>query len=501
MPCYSSPEILALQEISTILISEKEVKNILDGVLQVLHKRLCMIRGTFTLLRKEELSIEVSHGLGDNEKKRGKYHLGEGITGHVAATGISHIIADISQEERFLNKTKTRPISEKIAFICVPIKRLGQVIGTLSIDSQADSPEKLESNKQFLEIVGNITAEALFSCQKEHEERQSLLEENQILRSRLEGNPGELVGNSRPMIQVFELIHQVAPSQATVLLRGSSGTGKEVAARALVKHSKRASKPFIALNCAALPENLIESELFGHEKGAFTGAITQRIGRVEAAEGGTLFLDEIGDLSPATQVKLLRLIQEKTFSRIGSNKELPANVRFIAATSRNLEALMSQGLFREDLYYRLNIFPIVLPDLCKRQSDILLLAEHFIEKHKLRYEKNITCLSPLAIDRLLTYSWPGNVRELENCMERAVLTCSSETIHAHHLPPSLQKVSAETEKPAPTNLYDKLEHYERDLILQALEAQEGKLSASARALGISPRMLHYKLKKLGLSPE
>ena len=247
-----------------------------------------------------------------------------------------------------------------------------------------------------------------------------------------------MVGNCREMQIVYEQLHQVAPSDATVLIRGGSGTGKEMIARAIVNLSARKDKPFITLNCAALPENLVESELFGHEKGAFTGAMARRIGRAEAADGGTLFLDEIGDLTMQTQVKLLRFLQERTFSRVGSNEEIHADVRFLAATSRNLEELMAQGKFREDLYYRLNIFPIVMPDLAKRKSDIILLAEHFIDKFNLKYGKKITRLSTTAINLLMSYHWPGNVRELENCMERAVLTAKDECVHSFNLPPSLQ---------------------------------------------------------------
>lgn len=492
-------EIEVLKEISAILVNERHVKVLLEQVLAVLHRRMGMLRGTIALLHGEELSIEVSHGLGEGEKQRGRYHLGEGITGHVAQTGVAQIIPDISQDKRFLNRTGTREKAHNIAFICVPIKRAGKLIGTLSIDRQQSDASELGNDKQLLEIVGNMTADAAFTCHREFEEKEFLREENRQLRSLLHGNPGDLVGTSKAMRHVFELIHQVAPSDATVLIRGSSGTGKEVVACALVELSKRSKAPFIAVNCAALPEGLIESELFGHEKGAFTGAIGRRVGRVEAAEGGTLFLDEIGDLTPMTQVKLLRLIQERTYSRVGSNQELRANVRFLAATSRPLEELMRQQLFREDLYYRLNIFPIVMPDLQRRQSDIILLAEHFMVKYNACYEKNVGRLSPSVIERLLAYAWPGNVRELENCLERAILTTSGETIHLCNLPPSLQSMDVFATEPVIRGaLPHKLAVYERELIAQALENQSGNLSAAARELGISPRVMHYKVHKLGL---
>jgi Nif-specific regulatory protein len=304
------------------------------------------------------------------------------------------------------------------------------------------------------------------------------------------------------MQQIYEQVRQVAPSDATVLIRGGSGTGKEMIARAIVNLSERKDKPFITLNCAALPENLVESELFGHEKGAFTGAVNRRIGRAEAADGGTLFLDEIGDLTMQTQVKLLRFLQERTFSRVGSNEELHSDVRFLAATSRNLEELISQGKFREDLFYRLNIFPITMPDLAKRKSDIILLAEHFIEKMNLRYNKKVARLSTTAINLLMSYHWPGNVRELENCIERAVLTATDDCVHSYNLPPSLQtslsvgSVDVSGAKIAPLDVM--MNNYEREIITEAIKRNNGNLSAAGRDLGVSPRMMNYRMNKLGI---
>jgi Nif-specific regulatory protein len=306
------------------------------------------------------------------------------------------------------------------------------------------------------------------------------------------------------MQKIYDLIRQVAPSNATVLIRGSSGTGKELVANAIYKLSPRLDKPFIALNCAALPESLVESELFGHEKGSFTGAVNTRIGRVEAANKGTLFLDEIGDLTPQTQVKLLRFIQERTFSRVGSNEELKSDVRLLAATSRDLEELMAQGKFREDLYYRLNIFPITIPDLAKRRCDIILLAEHFIQKLNLRYGKTVQRLSTPAINMLMIYHWPGNVRELENCIERAVLTSSDDCIHSYNLPPSLQTGASndsELLKDGNASFNILVESFERELIVEALKKNNGNMSAAGRTLGLSPRVMHYKINRLAIEPD
>ncbi len=497
-------EITVLQEISSAIVHERNADALLNKVLDVLNRRMGMLRGTFTLLQGDTLTIEASQGLDENEKQLGRYHIGEGITGHVAETGRPHLIPDIRRDSRFLNRTKSRDSKEPVAFICVPIIHLEQVVGTLSIDRRIAPDTDLENDMALLEIIGNITAEAVSVAQKEHEERENLLEENRKLRRMLAENPGEMVGNCRAMQQVYELVRQVAPSDATVLIRGSSGTGKELVARAIVNLSPRREKPFVCLNCAALPENLVESELFGHEKGAFTGATGRRIGRAEAADGGTLFLDEIGDLSLQTQVKLLRFIQERTFSRVGSNAELRSNVRFLAATSRNLEELMSKKLFREDLYYRLNIFPISMPDLSKRKSDIILLAEHFIEKMNVKYGKKVSRLSTPAINMLMAYHWPGNVRELENCIERAVLTAQDECIHGYNLPPSLQtgkESGTELLPDGKASLNTLVDSYERELIVEALKRNSGNMSAAARDLGLSPRVIHYKIGRLGITPE
>lgn len=493
-------EIAVLQEISSAVVHERDVEALLNKILAVLHKRMGMLRGTFTLRQGDILSIEASHGLDEQERQRGRYHIGEGITGHVAERGIPHIVPDISKDKRFLNRTGTRTGQGPIAFICVPIVHLEQVIGTLSIDRQVDGDTDLARDCKLLEIVGNIAAEAVAACIKAREERESLLEENRQLRSMLANAPGGLIGNSPAMAAVYEQIRQAAPSDATILIRGKSGTGKELVARAIVQLSPRANKPFVALNCAALPENLVESELFGHEKGAFTGAVSRRVGRAELADGGTLFLDEVGDLSLSAQAKLLRFIQERTFSRVGSSRELHADVRFLAATSRDLEDLMAQKLFREDLYYRLNIFPIYMPDLAERQGDIVQLAEHFIRRMNARYNKTIKGVSASAVNLLTSYHWPGNVRELENCIERAVLTCTGDCIHSCNLPPSLQN-SGDTPRSASAtgrSLKSMLESCERELIVDALRQNQGNMSAAARALGISPRVMHYKIAKLNI---
>ena len=495
-------KIAVLKDISTAIVHEKNIPVLLNKILAALRQRMEFARGTFTFLDKNVYRIGASIGLSDEGREKGVYLPGEGVTGQVAQSGLSQIVPDISVDKRFLNRTGAHDTSKKTAFICVPIIHLENVIGTLSVDRIVAKGVELEQDMLFLEIVGNIAAEAVAAAVKEHEEKQSLLDENRRLRSMLTGNT-TLIGNSKSMEEIHRLIGQVAPSDATVLLRGSSGTGKELVARAIVKLSSRKNKPFIAFNCAAIPENLVESELFGHEKGAFTGAAQRRIGRAEAADGGTLFLDEVGDLSLMAQVKLLRLIQERTFSRVGSSSELSVNVRFLAATSRDLEKLIAEGKFREDLYYRLNIFPINMPDLVSRKSDIVLLAEHFIEKHNLRYNKNVTRLSTPAINMLMAYHWPGNVRELENCIERAVLTVTDDCIRSYNLPPSLQTgqtSGTELIKTDKASFSTMVDSFERELIVEALKRSNGNMSAAARELDLSPRVIHYKVNRLGIIP-
>ena len=503
-----SPQLLVIQKISSVITRERDVEALLESVLDILESDMGMIRGTFALLYGDTLRIEVSRGLAETEKKLGHYRIGEGITGHVAETGHSHVIPDLRSDSRFLNRTGARHYTEQVAFLCVPLVHHEKVIGTLSIDRPVLPDTDLDSDVAFLEIIANITADAAAACVEIHDERESLLEENRKLRSMLQKAPGKMIGNCREMQLVYEQLRQVAPSDATVLIRGASGTGKELLARAIVELSARKDKPFITLNCAALPENLVESELFGHEKGAFTGAVSRRIGRAEAADGGTLFLDEIGDLTMQTQVKLLRFLQERTFSRVGSNEELHSNVRFLAATSRNLEELMEKKLFREDLYYRLNIFPIMMPPLAQRKSDIILLAEYFIENLNVKYNKAIRKLSPGAIHLLMNYSWPGNVRELENCMERAVLTATDDCVHGHNLPPSLQAVRNTAATPGGLNLGDDsttlevlLANYEREILQDAIRRNDGNLSAAGRKLGLSPRMMNDRMNRLGLKKE
>ena len=310
-----------------------------------------------------------------------------------------------------------------------------------------------------------------------------------------------IISASRRMEEALNLVKRVAPSPATVLILGESGTGKELIARAIHYSSPRADKPLVKVNCAALPENLLESELFGHEKGAFTGAVGRRIGRFEQADQGTVFLDEIGDLSPSLQSKLLRVLQEREFERVGSSQTLKADVRVIAATNRNLEEAIRKGTFREDLYYRLNVVTLSLPPLRERKEDIPPLIEHFLKKYSRENQKPVVSLSKEAKDLLMNYHYPGNIRELENIMERAVVLSRGDSITTQEMPLNLRESKVEDlmkEAAGGRSLRETLEEIERLRITQALEKSHGVQTKAAEELGISERVLRYKMKKYGI---
>jgi Nif-specific regulatory protein len=412
------------------------------------------------------------------------------------------VIPRISEEPMFLNRTGARRQLRKqdIAFICVPIKKGNEVFGTLSCDRLFSDEVSLEEDVRLLTIIASMIAQAVNLRRTFLEERQRLLAENVRLQEELRDrfHPSNIIGASQAMQSVYDLIAQVSKSNTTVLIRGESGTGKELVAHAIHYNSLRTNKPFVKVNCAALPETILESELFGHEKGAFTGAVSMRKGRFEQADSGTIFLDEVGDFSPATQIKLLRVIQEREFERVGGNSTIKVDVRIIAATNRDLEQLIETNRFRQDLYYRLNVFPIHIPPLRERRTDILLLANHFVEKYA--SDKNtIKRISTPAIDMMMSYHWPGNVRELENCIERASLLSTDGVIHGHHLPPTLQTAEASGTTFKGT-LDAMLDNTERELLLDALKSARGNKAKAARLLGISERIMGLRVCKHGINP-
>jgi Nif-specific regulatory protein len=499
-------ELSLLFEISQTLEKSLDLREVVGPLLRAMASKMGMMRGTLTLLNREtgEIAIEQAYGLSESQRERGKYKLGEGITGKVIQTGKPAVIPRISEEPLFLNRTGAREDLKKrdISFICVPIKLGKESIGALSVDRLFGDTVSLKEDLRLLSIISSMIGQAVRLRQQMRTERTQLLEENIHLKEQLQDRfrPANIIGNSNVMQAVYDLIAQVSKSNTTVLIRGESGTGKELVANAIHYNSLRVSKPFIKVNCAALPETVIESELFGHEKGAFTGAVGQRKGRFELAHGGTIFFDEVGDLSPATQIKFLRVLQEKEFERVGGIATVKTDVRVIAATNRNLKTLVEEEKFREDLYYRLNVFPIYMPPLRERKTDILLLADYFVEKYSKANHKNICRISTPAIDMLMSYHWPGNVRELENCIERAVILSNDDVIHGHHLPPTLQTAEA-TGTASGGNLQETLDNLERELILDALKSSRGNKTKAARLLGITERLMGLRVKKYGITPK
>jgi Nif-specific regulatory protein len=498
-------ELSLLFEISQTLGRSMDLGEVAGPVLEAMAERMGMLRGTLTLLNRRtgEISIQAAHGLSDTEQERGSYRPGEGVTGKVVETGEPAAVPRISEEPLFLDRTGARRKVRKpdISFICVPIKLGSEVIGALSADRLFDENISLEEDVRLLSIIASMIAQAVRLRQSAEEERQRLMAENVRLQEALQEKfrPANIIGDSDAMQAVYELIGQVCGSEATVLICGESGTGKELVANAIHYNSPRAEGPFVRVSCAALPETVLESELFGHEKGAFTGARARRKGRFELADGGSIFLDEVGDFSPATQVKLLRVLQEREFERVGSTETIEVDVRVIAATNRDLQELMDDGQFRRDLYYRLNVFPLHLPALRERRIDIPLLADHFVEEYAAKNGKTIRRISSAAMEMLTSYDWPGNVRELENCIERAVVLAGDEIIHAHQLPPSIQTRPGGGGRPQ--GLEAAVENLEREMVVEALEASRGNQAQAARALNITERMMGLRVKKYGIDPD
>jgi Nif-specific regulatory protein len=495
-PTRETRRLSTLLEVSQAVSGTLDLHVALHRVLEILARHHGAVRGLVTLLRDGEIQIVASDGL-DQSPKGVQYRLGEGIIGRVVESGRPVVVPRVSREPAFLNRAARRHElpNQELSFVCVPIVLARKAAGALGIDLLYKPERDFERSVKFLGVVASMIAQALKVQRLIEEERQRLVDENTHLRQELKERYdfSNIIGSSGPVRQMYEQIAQVARTNTTVLIRGESGTGKELIAHAIHYNSLRAHKPFVKVSCGALPESLIEAELFGHEKGAFTGADARKKGRFELAEGGTLFLDEIGDVNPGTQVKLLRVLQEREFERVGGTDTIKVNVRMIAATNKDLERAIAAGTFREDLYYRLNVFSIFVPPLRDRKADLLLLADHFLEKLAREHRKTIKRISTPAIDMLASYHWPGNVRELQNALERAVLVCEGQVIHAHHLPPSLQTAEA-SGTITRVSLKDAVGAYERDLIQDALKTTRGNMAKAARLLDTTERVVSYKVK-------
>lgn len=496
-------ELSLLSEITRIMDRSTDIPNIVRPVLAEMAKQLNMLCGTLTLLNRNtgEIFIEEAYGLTSNQKKRGRYKMGEGITGKVMQTGKTEIVPNISEDANFLNRTGVRNLfpDMEISFICVPIKIGKEVIGALSAYRLLSESLSLEKDAELVSIIALMIAQAVNIRQELQQERQQLLEENARLKEELDRfRPLNILGNSEAMKKMYTFVAKVSKSSnTTVLIQGETGTGKELVANEIHQNSDRAGKSFIKTSCTDFSEGVLESELFGHEKGAFTGALKQKKGVFERANGGTLFLDEIGDLPMHTQTKLLRVLQEQEFTRVGGEDSIKVDVRLITATNQDLSESVKKGKFREDLYYRLNVFPIYLPPLRERKGDIPLLANYFIEQYNKTGKNKIRRVSRQANDMLMNYHWPGNVRELESCIERAAILSNDGVIHGHNLPPTLQ--TAEADNPALGNsLQNALDAVEKKILIEALKSTTGRKNKSAQILQISERQLNLRLEKYGI---
>jgi Nif-specific regulatory protein len=487
-----------LLEVHRVLDQALRVEDAVSRVFVMLDERHRLQQCMLSLLdeRTREVRVAVAVGVSGRGRAQGRYRLGEGITGRVVHTGRPIVVPRAVGEPLYLNRTGALAADrDDRAFVCVPVMAGGRCVGALSaLVRPADAPD-LRAVGDLLALVAALVGQALGRDRDARREAEAAPPAPAAVPRR--ADLGSLVGTSNAMLAVLEQALQVAPAKTTALIRGESGTGKELVAELIHRNSPRAARPFVKVNCAALPESLIEAELFGHERGAFTGAHARRKGRFELADGGTIFLDEIGEISPAAQTKLLRVIQEREFERVGGAETRPVDVRLVAATNKDLERAIAGGTFREDLYYRLNVFTIFVPPLRERKPDILLLADHFVGKYAGEYGKAVKRISTPAIDMLMSYHWPGNVRELENCIERAVVVCDDGVIHGHHLPPTLQTAEGSGTLPS-RSLTSAVAALEREMILDALKSTRGNQTRAAQLLQVSERVVNYKVKKFGI---
>ena len=495
-------DLAALAELGRVLGAGAQLRSALIRVAEHLEE-LLGASSVGTWLRDEaagELKLVASTGVAWQGRPRQPF--GDAVTRRVLESGRPVVVPRISREPLFAGRGATRFAGTREAsFLSVPVivgTRAEGVIGVV-LPFRADAA--LAHTCEVLVVVGTLVGQAVRVERLVQLERQRFQQENTQLRQELKERYDfrNIIGTARPMQALYEQMAQVAGVTTTVLIRGESGTGKELIAHALHYHSPRANKPYVKVNCGALPQELVESELFGYEPGAFTDAKVAKKGKFELANGGTLFLDEIGELTPATQVKLLRVLQEREIERLGGTQSIKVNVRLIAATNSDLEAAIRQRTFREDLFYRLNVFSLYVPPLRERKSDILLLADHFVEKYARLHDKDVQRIATTAIDLLMSYHWPGNVRELENVVERAVLVSSGGVLHAHDLPPSLQTAEVTGTLPR-VSLEHAVAALERDLIQDALKSARGSIARAARLLDSTERVVAYKIRQLGLDP-
>lgn len=532
----SEQELDILAKIGQILGEGTELKQVFQRAMQVLSQELGIQRATLVLWDEasEQYRIIAAVGLSEEEIARGRYQLGEGVTGTVLATGETRIIPDIARHPDFLNRTQSRAMSDNggstsgpIAFICVPVNDGGRHVGAIGVDQPYDDDEALEAGARLLRIIAGSIAQTIRIHNLVQIEKNKLLEETAQLKDNLRRKYkfDNIIGSSPAMLDVLATIAQVATSRATVLIQGETGCGKELIAKAIHFNSPRHEKPLIRVNCGALSTQLLESELFGHVKGAFTGAIKDKIGRFEAADGGTIFLDEIGTMDPQMQVKLLRVLQERELERVGDHHSVRVDVRVIAATNLDLEEEVRKGSFREDLYYRLNVVAVHLPSLRGRREDIPRLVDHFLDRYNAENNRNLSKTSREVLNALMRYPWPGNVRELENAIERAVVLSTSDDFTLDLLPLQIRMFAQQVRERATDDTIESLaarlaqmavsqyqmrdgEVYdlvigeiERQLLRESLDHNGGVKTRTADFLGINRNTLNKKVKDYLLTSE
>ncbi|MGE4297758.1 MAG: sigma 54-interacting transcriptional regulator [Desulfovibrionaceae bacterium] len=499
-------QLKVLAAISQIIDKALDLEESLHEVLRILSETLSMKRATITLAEREtgQLVITASHGLTKDEKARGVYRFDEGVTGRIFRTASPYFVPDITKEPLFLDKTGARKIEkDRLSFIGVPILLHGAPIGVLNVDRLFTDDVPPDEDIAFLTVVATLIAQFISLNDQFRAKVRSLEQENVSLKLRVskESKGPYIVGRSIAMLEVEKQMQRVAPTKATILLLGESGTGKTLIARIIRDISDRKHFPFVKVNCASIPDNLLESELFGHEKGAFTGATSSKPGRFEEADKGTIFLDEIGELSMGLQAKLLRVLQEKEFERLGSNRTRTVDVRIITATNRDLAQLVESGGFREDLFYRLSVFPIHVPPLRERKEDVVGLLTHFLGQVNREYGRALT-LAPEALGLLRRYDWPGNVREMENLIERVAIMADGDCITDEHIRPYLGGESCRDalcefpNAPRPETLKD----VERNEVVRALRQNGWIQYKAAEALGLTPRQMGYRVRKFNLEP-
>jgi Nif-specific regulatory protein len=489
-----------LFQVSQVLSRSLDLRETLAGVLRALHEGGGLERGMVTLADQDtgESQIVAVHGIGTLRTQDIRYQPGEGVVGRVMDEGDSVVLTRIADEPRFQGKLGI--YDSEGPFIGVPV-RVGQgIVGMLAAQPASDDLDLLPERARFLEMVANVIGQSVRLSWEVERERQALTEERDTLRRTVRAQYGfdNIIGHTQAMRRVFEQVRQVAKWNTTVLIRGETGTGKELIANAIHYNSPRARGAFVKLNCASLPENLLESELFGHEKGAFTGAMNQRKGRFEQADGGTLFLDEIGEVSSAFQAKLLRVLQEGELERVGGTRTIKIDVRVIAATHRDLESDVQSGKFREDLYYRLNVMPIYLPALHERMEDIPDIARFLTAKIGKAQGRGLE-LTDSALRVLMHHDWPGNVRELENCLERAAVMSENGIIDRDSVLLTGIEEAVSTGRSAPQKVdLDNPDLDERERVIAALEQAGWVQAKAARLLGMTPRQIAYRIQTLNI---